>query len=214
MPSPSSIYLPPLLPPGSFMLGSDSRSLQSLIVACLTWGSSAGAAWADGPANVDFAHDVVPIVRVHCAQCHTDGTYKGSFSLDTRAAMIESETVVPGKPEASDLLARVTSHDPEERMPPPEKKPLSAREVELLRRWIAEGAAWQEGYSFKRNVRRAAPAAPRYASTGSAWPGTSHRPDSGRLLRQPPVDPPFGTGRCGAAAPAGSRFDRPAAGPR
>ena len=87
--------------------------------------------------------------------------------------MLESETIVPGKPDQSELLARVTSHDPEERMPPPEKKPLSAREVELLRRWIAEGAAWQEGYSFKRETY-VAPLRPRRVTPPPARPGLEH----------------------------------------
>ena len=58
-------------------------------------------------------------------------------------------------------------------MPPPEKKRLSAREVELLRRWIAEGAAWQEGYSFKRETY-VAPLRPRRVTPPEAKPGLEH----------------------------------------
>src|SRR5580698_5879150 len=96
-------------PPGSFMPGFNLRSFSWLTATWLVWGWSIAAAWADAPAKVDFAHDVVPIIRARCAECHTDGTYKGSFSLDTRAAMLESDTIVPGKPDQSELLARVTS---------------------------------------------------------------------------------------------------------
>jgi hypothetical protein len=106
---------------------------------------------AAGGEPVDFEHDIAPIIKARCAECHTDGTYKGSFSLDTREALLKAEGIVPGKPEASPLIERVTSTDPETRMPP-KGKPLSAREVELLKAWIATGASWPAGVTFKRDA--------------------------------------------------------------
>src|SRR5687767_14705707 len=47
--------------------------------------------------KIDFAHDVVPILKAKCAGCHTNGTYKGGLSLDTRASMLKAKAVVPGK---------------------------------------------------------------------------------------------------------------------
>ena len=70
------------------------------------------------PKPIDFAHDVAPLIKARCAECHTDGTYKGSFSLDTRETMLKSKAVVPGKSGESELIERVTSDDPEFRMPP------------------------------------------------------------------------------------------------
>ena len=67
---------------------------------------------------VDFAHDIAPLIKAHCAECHTDGKYKGSFSLDTRESMLKSEAIVAGKSGESELLERITSADPEFRMPP------------------------------------------------------------------------------------------------
>src|SRR6516165_5548641 len=60
---------------------------------------AASAAVGDQPRarSIDFAHDIVPILQARCAECHTDGKYKGSFSLDTREAMLKSGSVVPGK---------------------------------------------------------------------------------------------------------------------
>ena len=57
-------------------------------------------------------------IKAHCAKCHTDGTYKGSFSLDTRETMLKSKAIVPGKSGESELVERITSDDPEFRMPP------------------------------------------------------------------------------------------------
>ena len=60
--------------------------------------------WAAGPAKVDFAHDLVPLLRTRCAECHTDGTYKGSFSLDTRGdARIEGRSC-RAEPDESELV--------------------------------------------------------------------------------------------------------------
>ena len=68
--------------------------------------------------SVDFAHSIAPLIKAHCAKCHTNGTYKGSFSLDTRESMLKSEAVSPARAAESELIDRVTSDDPEFRMPP------------------------------------------------------------------------------------------------
>ena len=113
-------------------------------------GSSAGE---QPPAikPIDFAHDVAPLIKAHCAKCHTDGTYKGSFSLDTRATMLKSEAIVPGKSGESELLERLTSDDPDFRMPPKGPR-LTAAEVGRLTAWIDQGARWDAGFTFKRTA--------------------------------------------------------------
>jgi hypothetical protein len=103
---------------------------------------------AEPTKTVDFAHDVVPLLKARCAECHTNGKYKGSFSLDTRADVLKKKAVVPGKSADSELIRRVTSTDPDERMPS-KGEPLSAKEIELLRAWIDQGFPWEEGFSFK-----------------------------------------------------------------
>jgi hypothetical protein len=99
-------------------------------------------------AEVDFAHDVLPLLKQHCAKCHTNGTYKASLSLDTREALLEAGVVEPGDHAASHLIDRVTSEDPEVQMPP-EGPRLTAAEVDVLRRWIDAGLPWEEGFSFR-----------------------------------------------------------------
>src|SRR5436190_13260577 len=89
----------------------------------------------DEPKKIDFAHDIVPILKARCAECHTNGKYKASLSLDTREALLKAKVVVPGKSGASALIKRITSQDPDERMPP-KGEPLTPRQVELLRAWI------------------------------------------------------------------------------
>src|SRR5437773_269368 len=79
------------------------------------------------PKPIDFAHDIVPLIKARCAECHTNGTYKGSLSLDTRATILKAKVVVPGKSGQSDLIKRITSNDEKERMPLNRER-LSAKE--------------------------------------------------------------------------------------
>jgi hypothetical protein len=103
---------------------------------------------AEPPKKLDFAHDIVPILKARCAECHTNGKYKGSVSFDTREALLKTKAVVPGKSGDSELVRRITHRDPAERMPP-KGEPLAARQVELLRAWIDQGLPWEPGFTFK-----------------------------------------------------------------
>jgi hypothetical protein len=137
--------------------------------------------------KVDFAHEIVPLLKARCAECHTNGKYKGSFSLDTREEILKKKAAVPGKSGDSEILRRVTSTDPEERMPP-KGAPLSAKEVALLRAWIDQGLRWDAGFSFKVSAY-VPPLQPRRPEVPS---GAGHPID--RILatyyRQHKVEPP------------------------
>jgi hypothetical protein len=128
--------------------------------------------WAEPPKKVDFAHDILPLLKTRCAECHTNGKYKGSFSLDSRAEILKKKGAVPGKSGDSEIIRRVTSTDPDERMPS-KGEPLSTKEVELLRAWIDQGMAWQEGFSFKV-ASYVAPLKPRRPTLPPARDGHDH----------------------------------------
>ena len=108
------------------------------------------------PDTVDFNQHVRPILSSNCYVCHGPdiSTREAGLRLDLRdSAIVELESgqiaVVPGDHKSSELIARVRSSDPEERMPPPElKKVLSDYEVEVLKRWIDQGAEWKKHWSF------------------------------------------------------------------
>jgi hypothetical protein len=100
--------------------------------------------------RVDFAHDVLPLLKARCVECHTNGKYRGGVSMDTRPALVKSKAVVPGDSGQSALIRRVTSTDAEQRMPP-KGPPLTDKEVALLRAWIDQGLVWQEGFAFTKS---------------------------------------------------------------
>ncbi|MGA0133194.1 MAG: DUF1549 domain-containing protein [Opitutales bacterium] len=134
---------------------------------------AAGAAGA-----ADFPHEVVPILRKHCAECHTGDKKKGGLSMNTRADLIEGSedgpVVKPGDL-ASRMLAVIVSKDKDERMPP--KGPgLSEAEVAKLRAWVADGLKWDEGFAFKKPAYEP-PLKPRTPALPDAIDGRSHPVD-------------------------------------
>lgn len=116
--------------------------------------------------TLDFNRDVQPILAGHCLECHgpDSATRKGKLRMDRGYGIKEDRggyrIVTPGKPAASELIARITHADPEERMPPAEfakKKPLKPEEVEILKRWITEGGEFAEHWAFVPPQRPALP---------------------------------------------------------
>jgi hypothetical protein len=117
-------------------------------VILTAWLAVANAAIAASP---DFDRDIRPILSDKCFKCHGPDTEarQAELRLDTREGAIQS-VIVPGKPNESELIARITSDDPDVHMPPPESKlALTAAEIEAIRRWIAAGAEYTEHWSFR-----------------------------------------------------------------
>ena len=132
------------------------------------------AAWGV-EARLDFNRDVRPILSDRCFACHgPDGEDRqAGLRLDDReAAAAElasgARAIVPGDPAQSEIIARITSTDPDVVMPPPRlNKPITPAEAEILKRWIAEGAEYRGHWAFERVER---PAVPDVKNT--AWPRT------------------------------------------
>lgn len=123
----------------------DAMTVGQRVSIALIAGLVATTATAAEP--VDFAHQVVPILRTHCAACHTGTRAEGGLSMNTRELMLESKAIVPGQAAASPMHERVTSDDADLRMPPSGKR-LTADEVAILTRWIDGGANWEPGFRF------------------------------------------------------------------
>ncbi len=142
-----------------------------LWLSAILWGGAALASRADA-AEVDFAHDVIPLLQKHCASCHSNGTYKGSMSIDTREALLETGVVEPGDSSASYLIDLVTSDDPKMQMPPKGER-LTKEEVDTLRRWIDADLPWEDGFSFKAETYQA-PLKPRRPDLPAAEAGVQN----------------------------------------
>jgi mono/diheme cytochrome c family protein len=135
------------------------------LVASLILLAGSPAAPAQPAANVDFTRQIRPILADNCFVCHgpDEQQRKAKLRLDTsagaRAALRGGgHAVVPGKPQASSLIERITAADPAERMPPAStNKKLSATQIEALRRWIEEGASYAEHWAFVAPRRPAVP---------------------------------------------------------
>ncbi len=112
-----------------------------------------GVTWLEA-ADVDFARDVQPILSENCYACHgpDEGERKADLRLDTREGALGA--LKPGDGKASELIVRITAHDPDDLMPPPEKKAaLTQKQIEILEKWIEEGAEWGVHWAFESPKR-------------------------------------------------------------
>ncbi|MFM1747720.1 MAG: hypothetical protein RLZZ188_1386 [Verrucomicrobiota bacterium] len=123
-------------------------------------------------ATVDFAREIQPLLASRCYDCHGPATAKGGLRLNEatharKGGESGEPAFVPGRPDASLLLKRVTTDDEEDVMP--QKGPrLTEAEVALLRRWIEEGGVWPENlrhWAYEPPQR-----APLPAVRDAAWP--------------------------------------------
>ena len=104
---------------------------------------------------VDFVHQVAPILKKNCAECHMGTKHKGGFSMNTREELMKQNddgyVLEPGDSKKSLLMHLVTSDDEDERMPP-KGAGLQQEEVAILAAWIDAGASWEPGFSFKKKT--------------------------------------------------------------
>ena len=106
--------------------------------------------------EISFNRDIRPILSDNCFHCHgpDEDSRKADLRLDTHEGATGGETpaIVMGDPEASELIARLLTDDENDIMPPPEShKKLTAEQIELLTRWVGEGAEWEGHWSFMAN---------------------------------------------------------------
>lgn len=115
-----------------------------------------------GEDAVDFARDVQPILANRCYACHGPDAKarEADLRLDVRGLAVDLEAIVPGKPEASELVNRIFHEDADERMPPAEfKKTLTNTQKKILVRWIEQGAVYSKHWAFEPISEEVPPAA-------------------------------------------------------
>lgn len=102
--------------------------------------------------KVDFSADIKPILNKHCITCHGGVKKSGGFSLlFEEDAFSDTENghpaIIPGNAAQSPFIKRLKEKDPELRMPY-EKKPLSKQEIDILTRWVDQGAKWGKHWAY------------------------------------------------------------------
>ncbi|HEY1082612.1 MAG TPA: PSD1 and planctomycete cytochrome C domain-containing protein [Prosthecobacter sp.] len=117
--------------------------------------------------RLDFNRDIRPILSDNCFACHGFDAKKrkAGLRLDTREGAIQVndgvQAVKPGDPGASSIIARILTTDEDEVMPPPEShKKLTPAQVDILKRWIAEGAEYKLHWAFEKPVKATPPVLP------------------------------------------------------
>jgi mono/diheme cytochrome c family protein len=166
-----------MTPPRSIVLSSRPRFHapidRLLLVLLLATAWMVPGARAAGQGKVDFNRDIRPLLADYCYQCHgpDQAKRKAGLRLDqSEGARVRLDSghhaIVPGNPADSRLLAVVTSVDPDDQMPPAKTgKRLSSDQVELLRRWIREGAEWKAHWAYITPEKPEVPAV-----RDAAWP--------------------------------------------
>ncbi len=117
--------------------------------------SFAVAADAPIPAKVAYNRDVRPILADTCFRCHgfDKNTRKADLRLDVRDAALakidDIFPIVPGKPDASEVWKRIVTKDDDDAMPPrKEHRQLTAREREVIKKWIEQGAEYEPHWAY------------------------------------------------------------------
>jgi hypothetical protein len=111
-------------------------------------------------AEVSYNQDIRPILAENCFYCHGQdpNKRKADLRLDVREAAVEFGAFVPGKPDESELVARLFSQDPDELMPPAKSnRKLTVKQKALLKQWITEGAKYEKHWTFEAPVKAMLP---------------------------------------------------------
>ena len=140
-----------MLPNANLYLFGSSKTACSLASILLLLGHSAHAA-----DELSFSRDVRPILSEMCFSCHgpDEKGRKGELLLSEMAGALQGgesgqPAIVPGKPALSEMIKRLHSQDPDERMPPGEtKKNLSPAQITILEKWIESGAKYEKHWAF------------------------------------------------------------------
>ncbi|MEO2035330.1 MAG: DUF1549 domain-containing protein, partial [Planctomycetaceae bacterium] len=127
-------------------------------------------------ADIDFSRDVLPLLSDNCFKCHgpDEANRESGLRLDNHeSALVTLDSghaaVVPGDSDQSELVRRISSSDPDQKMPPPDSgKTLTDAQIGLIKQWITEGAEWSGHWAFQPPIK------PSVAAATDGW--QAHNP--------------------------------------
>jgi hypothetical protein len=145
--------------------------IQRILTVLFTIGLAASSLHA-----VDFAHDVMPVLKEHCAKCHTGKKKKGGLAMNTRAELLaggeNGDVVIPGKASKSLMIELIESLDDLEYMPPKGDR-VPPKDLAILKKWINEGLPWDASITLGKSAWEP-PLKPRTVTLPPATNGRTH----------------------------------------
>ena len=134
--------------------------LRAIVVCAVLVALRASEVSAAGTDKVDFNRDIRPILSDHCFECHGPDAEQrqAELRLDTKEGLFRKASkhpsVVPGQASQSELFKRISSNDPDLRMPPADSgRKLTADQISAIKEWIESGAEWKQHWSFETPTR-------------------------------------------------------------
>src|SRR5262245_481126 len=135
-------------------IGQGPRSLRGLLLVAAALSAEPGLADVQNR-QVEFNRDVRPILSDYCYTCHgpDKANRKTALRFDTQEGAFADlgghRAIVPGDLAKSEMIRRITAADEAVRMPPVYSgRTLTAQQIDLLSRWVEQGAQWQKHWSF------------------------------------------------------------------
>src|SRR5947199_1702896 len=136
----------------------------TLAVCSIAAAMAAGGKKQPSSEPVDFSSQIRPVISSKCFSCHgpDESSRKAKLRLDLRDEAIKdhkgTRAIVPGDAASSEMVRRITATDPDDIMPPPKTgRTLSAVDIDLLKRWIQQGAPYSPHWAFVKPERAALP---------------------------------------------------------
>lgn len=143
------------------MEGCISSMSKALLFTTFAVVSASAAAEPPVPAKIEFNRDVRPILSDNCFYCHgPDPKHReADLRLDIREEAVTAKALVPGKVAESEVIARILTDDEDDLMPPPDShKKLTQRQKDILKKWVEQGAGYQQHWAYEKPVKAAIPA--------------------------------------------------------
>ena len=124
-----------------------------------------GGAKSQAAGKIDFDREIKPILSENCYACHgpDEAKRKAGLRLDTKSEAFKQLkrghfAIVPGDLKQRTIVERITTADEDDHMPPAKTgKKLTSAQIELIKRWVEQGAQWKEHWAFVPPVRPAIP---------------------------------------------------------